>query len=187
MSQAAGWAARPHSVPGDSHENARHASFRKGAVKARGVATMIALTAALATSAQAQTVSRASLSPASAGVINVANDYGGYIASYMRRIDGIRAQHTPVAITGDCRSACTLYLGAGNVCVTRSATLRFHGPSKSGTPFPDVEFDMFSRAMAKYYPEPIKSWFMSEARYRIKGTYAVSGAELIRLGVPECR
>ncbi|MEJ2023122.1 MAG: hypothetical protein P8X43_14160 [Maritimibacter sp.] len=150
------------------------------------MATMIALTAAIATSAQAQTVGRASFAPASMGVINVADDYGGYIASYMDRIDGIRAKRTPVAITGDCRSACTLYLGAGNVCVTRSATLRFHGPSKSGTPFPQTQFDTFSKMMARYYPEPIKNWFMTKARYRINGTYAVSGAELIRLGIPEC-
>ncbi len=186
MIPAAGWAARPHSVPIVSQEDARHTSFRKRMTKARGVATMVALTAALATSAQAQDVTRASMSPGSAEVITVANDYGGYISNYMDRIDGIRARHTPVAITGDCRSACTLYLGAGNVCVTQAAMLRFHGPSRSGEPFPKIEFEMFSQLMARYYPEPIKSWFMDTARYRINGTFALSGAELIRLGVPEC-
>ncbi len=120
------------------------------------------------------------------GTIRISHDFGGSIAQYMRAVDGLRDGRSRVEILGDCRSACTLFLGAGNACVSRHATLRFHGPSRPGHALTPAQFEKFSRRMAGYYPEPVRSWFLATARYRRGGTFDLSGAELIAMGVPEC-
>jgi len=121
-----------------------------------------------------------------AAVVRVRDDYGGSIAAYMARVDSVNARRQRVEITGDCRSACTLYLGALDLCVSGAAVLRFHGPSGSRQPLTERQFDEFSRRMAGYYPGPVRDWFLESARYETNGTVALSGATLIRLGVPEC-
>ena len=118
--------------------------------------------------------------------VQVGDDYGGSIAAYMARVDALNASHRRVEISGDCRSACTLYLGADNLCVSQTAILRFHRPSRPRQPLTDSQFDDFSRRMASYYPDPIRNWFLNSARHETRGTVALSGAVLIQLGVPEC-
>ncbi len=40
--------------------------------------------------------------------------------------------------------------------------------------------------MAHNYREPLRPWFLSEARYRTSGYYKLIGAELIRMGYSSC-
>lgn len=121
-----------------------------------------------------------------AGLI-VVEDRGGLVLRYMKQIDALNERKVQISIIGDCRSACTLYLGADRVCVSRDAVLRFHGPrSFNGDPLPDAQFDLMSSIMADYYPEPIEEWFMETARYMMQGTIPISGEKLIEYGVPEC-
>ncbi len=121
--------------------------------------------------------------------ILVTNDLGGPVIERMRRVDRMRSQGVGAAIPyGRCISACTLYLGLPNTCVGRSAEFGFHGPSAAtrGLGLPLDEFQRVTAAMANYYPEPVRSWFVSTARYVTGTYYRVSGSQLIQMGFAEC-
>lgn len=121
------------------------------------------------------------------GVIVVGNDRGGVIRHRVAEIEGIRKSGLKVAITGSvCLSSCTMYLGVAGTCVSPRTTFGFHGPSRSGRPLSQDQFEHWSRVMASFYPEPIQSWYLSKARNRIQGYYKVKGRALIRMGVPAC-
>lgn len=124
---------------------------------------------------------------ASAEPLIVGNDRGGYLAERVEAIDRIRALRQRVEIRGRvCHSACTMYLGAGNICLSPDTRFGFHGPSSHGTPIEKPRFEHWSRVMASYYSRPLRDWFMSKARHKIRGLHVVSGRELIRLGYPSC-
>lgn len=116
----------------------------------------------------------------------VRDDPGGAVMDYAARVQQLGDQ--PVVIDGRCMSACTLYLGARNVCITRGARLYFHGPSSQfyGLGLPPDEFDAVSRFMGNHYPEQIKDWFIGVGRYRLVGFFEMGGAEAIALGAKEC-
>lgn len=123
-------------------------------------------------------------SPASADRI-IRHDLGGSVDAYAA---AVRAEVHPVQITGECVSACTLWLGAADACVTPDAMLGFHGPSTaSGLPLTRAEFDRVTGLMATFYPPAISTWFMRDAR-RFTGDAIlfVSGAEMIKHGVKRC-
>lgn len=116
----------------------------------------------------------------------IRNDRGGLLGQRSAEIRSLRAAGQRVELRGLCLSACTMYLSLPNVCVSPSAELGFHGPSRNGRPLPAAEFEHWSEVMARNYREPLRSWFMSEGRYIREGYFALSGAELIRMGYPRC-
>ena len=120
-------------------------------------------------------------------VVVVGNDRGGYVGQRATEIDWLRAQGSRVEIRGNiCYSTCTMYLGAGDVCVSPATTFGFHGPSRNGSPLPPQQFDHWSQVMARYYPAGLREWFMATGRYEQTGLYRISGSELIRMGLPSC-
>ena len=48
---------------------------------------------------------------------------GGYIPDFVKIVRQYNARGEPFRIEGTCKSACTLFLGIGNVCVTRPQNL----------------------------------------------------------------
>lgn len=118
--------------------------------------------------------------------IVVQSDRGGLIGQRSQQIGDFRAAGQRVELRGTCLSACTMYLGLTNTCVASNATFGFHGPTRNGQPLPKREFEHFSQLMADNYREPLRSWFMTTARYRTTGYYQLSGAELIRQGYTPC-
>lgn len=138
-------------------------------------AAAMAAAAALAVPAAAQ------------GIYPVGNDRGGSISARVSEIRAVDAAGLEVRIEGGiCYSSCTMFLGARDVCVSPSTEFAFHGPSDRGVPLPADRFDHWSRVMAQFYREPIRSWFLSEARFDIRGARYLSGSELIRQGYPAC-
>jgi len=120
-------------------------------------------------------------------VVVVTTDRGGLIADRVADIRAIRQNGGRVELRGPlCLSTCTMYLGAGDVCVNPRATFGFHGPSSYGRRLPEAEFAYWSVVMADHYPQPLRDWFLSTARYRISGYYRLSGRDLQRLGFPAC-
>lgn len=122
----------------------------------------------------------------SGGIMVVRSDRGGLIGQRTREIGLLRATGQRVELRGTCLSACTMYLSLPNVCVSPSATFGFHGPTRDGKKLPKQEFDHWSEMMARNYREPLRSWFMSKARYRISGYFELGGTELIQMGYPSC-
>lgn len=120
-------------------------------------------------------------------VLVVGNDRGGLVGARAQEIESLRALGHRVEIRGDiCYSACTMYLGAGDVCVSPDTTFGFHGPSRNGQALPPDQFDHWSRVMARFYNAPLQSWFMNEGRYEQADVYRFSGAQLIEMGYPRC-
>lgn len=117
----------------------------------------------------------------------IENDRGGYIGARAIEIGQINGTGARVELRGRiCYSACTMYLGADDVCVSETTTFGFHGPSQQGRPLAPRQFEHWSEVMAAHYNAPLRDWFMREARYRINGYYRVTGESLIALGYPRC-
>lgn len=122
--------------------------------------------------------------------ITVRNDPGGSLSARVAQINQIRASGTQVRITGGyCNSACTMYLGLPQTCVSRNASFGFHGPMSQffGVPLPPDQFEYWSQLMASYYPTPLRRWYLNKARYTTTGIEKVPGKTLIQMGVRECR
>ncbi len=128
------------------------------------------------------------LSAGAQGPFVVGNDRGGYLHDRLIELENLQRNGIAVEIRGRvCFSTCTLFLGLPETCVDPDTTFGFHGPSRNGRRLSPEDFEYFSRVMADFYPEPLKSWFMSKGRNRITGVYKIRGAKLIQMGVPACQ
>ncbi len=119
----------------------------------------------------------------------VGDDAGGALVERLRRVRRLRREGVVVEITGRfCLSACTLYLGLPQTCISPRTRFGFHGPATrfAGVALPPEKFERWSREMAAFYPEPLRGWFMQTARHRIVGFYSLSGDALIAMGVRRC-
>lgn len=125
---------------------------------------------------------------ATSRVFVVHDDRGGVISERQRQIQYLIAQGTRIEIRGNlCLSSCTMYLGAPDVCVLPKTRFGFHGPSDHGRPLAPNQFEYWSQIIADHYPAPLDRWYLSTARHLTQGYYYLSGAQLITLGLPECR
>lgn len=120
------------------------------------------------------------------GALVIRNDPGGLLGARSAEIRALRASGQRVELRGGCYSACTMYLGLPNVCVAATARFGFHGPSWYGADLPPDRFEHWSQVMARNYREPLRSWFLNEARHRTTDYFMLSGADLIRMGYPRC-
>lgn len=113
-------------------------------------------------------------------------DRGGMLGKRSEEIRYLRSTGRRVELRGTCLSACTMYLSLPDICVSPTATFGFHGPTRNGRALPSQEFDYWSNVMANNYREPLRSWYLSEARFTTSGYIRVRGAELISMGYPSC-
>ncbi|MGO4914517.1 hypothetical protein [Pseudogemmobacter sp. W21_MBD1_M6] len=151
----------------------------RGSARTRLAATLFA---AVFLAGPAQAVDRL-------GRIVVVDDRGGNVLDRMQQIERLRASRQVVEIrAGYCVSACTLYLGLDRTCVAPDAQFGFHGPSSGsyGIALPTADFEHWSRLIATYYPEPLRRWYLQTGRTVTVGFFAISGLELIHMGVTEC-
>jgi hypothetical protein len=127
----------------------------------------------------------AQVSPA---VYRVAGDAGGPVEERVALIERFRVDGTRVEISGGCWSSCTMFLSLAATCVTPTAQLGFHGPSSPthGVALAPDRFEKYSRLMAAYYPEPLRSWFLREGRNITVGFTRFRGSDLIRMGIRAC-
>jgi hypothetical protein len=129
------------------------------------------------------------LSPASAqSVIRISNDPGGSLPARMQELQRLRSNGQKIEIRrGYCNSACTLYLGLPDTCVSESARFGFHGPQLAtrGLKMLPKDFERWSRTMADHYPSQLRGWFLQKGRYS-KDVVTIKGAQLIQMGVPRC-
>lgn len=115
------------------------------------------------------------------------NDRGGVVGARVQEINQIQMRQQRVEIRGKvCLSTCTMYLGAGDVCVHPDTKFGFHGPSYYGRPLKPRQFEYWSQVIASYYPEQLRGWYLNTGRYKAEGYYTMTGAQLIRLGITQC-
>lgn len=115
-------------------------------------------------------------------------DRGGRISDTITQIMAASGQRHE--IRGDCMSACTMWLGHRGTCVTPDARLWFHAAQdgrasmRYGNPWRTISADGNATLLAFYPPrvrEIVRPWLQSP-EYR-----TMTGAQLIALGVPECK
>lgn len=126
---------------------------------------------------------------ATSQVVIIRNDRGGGVVERMQVIAGYKTAGTQIEIRGQyCLSACTMYLGLRQTCITPATVFGFHGPSSRhhGIALSPSAFEHWSQVMAAHYPEPIRSWFLRKGRHIIVGFHNFSGADLIKMGVARC-
>ena len=116
----------------------------------------------------------------------IQNDRGGVISSRSSRVESLRSSGRRVEIRGVCLSACTMMLGAGNICVDPNATLGFHGPTSYGRRLQPQDFEYWSQEVARHYSPALRSWYLNTARHRTSGYHKLSGRDLIRMGYRQC-
>lgn len=122
------------------------------------------------------------------GTVTVRDDLGGSLSARIATVEVLRASGEPVRIIGTCASACTMYLGLPNACVSRRAVLAFHGPQTQfyGVGLPQREFEAWSQIIADHYPPRIRAAYLRDWRYTTVGMVTLTGAEAIRMGVRQC-
>jgi|GEM_PF-662264 hypothetical protein len=166
-----------------AYAGSRFAAFKSYVCKGLVLAAAV-MTASFATVPQAQAQSQFL---AAQNTLIVRNDPGGVIGTRAQEIETLRAQGIRVELRGEvCLSSCTMYLGLRNTCVFRGTTFGFHGPSYYGVKLNANDFEYWSQVIAANYPPKLREWYMATGRYKITDYYRIKGAELIRLGVPEC-
>lgn len=114
------------------------------------------------------------------------HDNGGLIERYVIKVHVANRRRERVEIRGTCVSACTLLLGAADVCVHRDAMLWFHAAYNLDTKIIDAGA---TRKMALYWGPKVAAWARSVgATESVAFTRrrALSGEEAIRLGVAAC-
>lgn len=126
--------------------------------------------------------------PASAFDFDRPLDRGGSIADHMQRI--VESAGRPHVISGDCMSACTMWLGHKNTCVTPDAVLWFHAASDRSremlddNPWRTISVSGNETMLAMYPPRVravVRPWLQSP------DFHTLTGRELAALGVPLCR
>ena len=119
----------------------------------------------------------------SVSALEVKHDGGGLVETRYHEIAQLHKTGEPVRISGECMSTCTMFLVLGpQTCVDTKAVFGFHGPSFFGISLSKKDFELWSNYISEFYPEPIRSWYLNEARYSINTTVQLSAKELVRLG-----
>jgi len=109
-------------------------------------------------------------------------DAGGRLGDYLDLVASANAGEARVEITGVCASACTMKLGARGACVHADTRLLFHAARDA-----DGRFDRLGTLMMlREYPRRIRAWAKSRRALDSQNFTAMSGAEAIGLGVPDC-
>lgn len=82
-----------------------------------------------------------------------------------------------------CPSACTMFLGVRNVCITPNATLAFHAGGSRGVINPHRTAQMLST-----YKPALRQYLTSNHFVDTFDFHTISGEEMIkRFGYPACR
>ena len=111
------------------------------------------------------------------------DDQGGMVRERASEVAQLRQSKTRVEIRASrCLSSCTMYLGAGDVCVNPSTTFGFHGPSYYGAPLSPDRFEYWSNVIASHYPATLRVWYMATGRFKKIGYYRIKGGNIIELG-----
>jgi hypothetical protein len=89
-------------------------------------------------------------------IINISADSGGRIGDFVSRLHKYKYANAQVAFSGNCDSACTLFLALphNQTCVNTGAVFRFHAPTAGSA---EVGLAAKHFLMANY-PGWVRSW-----------------------------
>lgn len=110
-------------------------------------------------------------------------DEGGSIPQRLAELYEFQSRNVSVVVPSDgiCMSACTLYLGLPDTCVSPNSTFKFHGPVGAGD-----KKEVTIRIIASKYPPKLRRWYYDSGAYKSVSYKTLSGQELISMGVKKC-
>src|SRR5262245_66348172 len=108
---------------------------------------------------------------------NLGYGSGGSLRDYNGTVQQYSASGERFRIRGRCQSACTLFLAIKNVCIERSAVLRFHAGSSP----------LSTARMIEAYNARLRSYLNAGNYMSSSAFHTVSGSDMIsRFGYKEC-
>ena len=113
-------------------------------------------------------------------------DRGGIIFHYQQEIAAARGAHV---ISGDCMSACTMWLGYRGSCVEPDAVLWFHSASsgfEGRNPWADRS-PIGSVMMADSYPPALRRLVIAHGWLATPEWHTLTGIEAVGLGARACK
>lgn len=118
--------------------------------------------------------------PLTAGPLRViTHDGGGALGQYLIQTRADALRHREIRIDGWCASACTLYLGVAQTCVTPRARFDFHAPT-GGSPAQNAQG---ARLLAAHLPPILGQWYLRHAAHLRGADFArLSGDDLVAMG-----
>ena len=161
------------------------ARLRAGRLRGRLPSCGLALALALLLGLSTQEVSAQTYQGSYSAPVIVRNDLGGDVGARANKIHDMTVSGQSVEIRGACYSSCTMYLGLPGSCTSRNAQFGFHRPSFYGAALAPDQFEFWSQVIAAHYPPALRDWYLTQGRYSAS-LKMISGAQLIKLGVPEC-
>ena len=109
-------------------------------------------------------------------------DRGGSVALRAIEIGALEARQQEKRVSGECLSACTMYLGLSTACFEQDAVLGFHGPRLAfNLPMTGMQFEAITQTMASYYPPRIAKQFLEEWRHS-RSFHRIPASRLIARG-----
>lgn len=122
------------------------------------------------------------------GRVVVGDHIGGNLSGMIADVTDINEMSLPVWITGKyCYSACTIFLGSHQVCISRTTQFGFHKP-KPEIHKGQLEHGIIQRAIQRageYYNATLRNWWIRTGS-KSTSLINISGSELIRIGYKEC-
>jgi hypothetical protein len=108
---------------------------------------------------------------------NLGYGSGGRLTDYHGIVDQYNASGERFRIRGQCQSACTMFLAIKNVCIERSARLRFHAGSNP----------LATARMKGHYNARLQGYLEVGDHMGTRVFHTISGNEMIsRFGYREC-
>ena len=108
-------------------------------------------------------------------------DPGGNVSDYYYSVQAHSHAAYQTPINGVCASACTMKLGARNVCIYPDAILMFHQADAGGR-----RSDVGTLVLLASYPRAIRLWVARNDALGSARVTQLSGRQAIALGIPEC-
>ncbi len=113
-------------------------------------------------------------------------DNGGNLRAYAAQVRALNALGAVKRLDGACISACTIFLGVKNVCVTPSANLWFHAASSPGTGDTSA---LGSLEVLSHYPPRVREWAIRTRALEtvdLNDAKRLTGEQLVIMGVAAC-
>ena len=126
--------------------------------------------------------SAGALASASASAYWSEFDGGGRVGDYLALVSEANLSGAKTEISGVCASACTMKLGARNVCIHSDAQLWFHAARNPN----GAVNALGTLIMMQEYPNAIRAWAKNSGALVSTRFSTMSGAEAIALGVSNC-
>jgi hypothetical protein len=120
---------------------------------------------------------------ASQAVVQIADDRGGRIGTYLNKYQSLRTSGEKVIIDGLCASACTIVLGSvphDKICVTSRANLGFHAAWDFAANGRKVTNPDATQTLYSMYPSPVRRWIAARGGLKPQMIF-LRGAELMSM------